>query len=67
MLASALPSLRPGDLRLAGSLGPQVVALVAAYLIRLHAGRRLGGVTGDVFGALIESATAVTLIGVALR
>ncbi len=29
--------------------------------------RRLGGVTGDVFGALIESATAITLIGVALR
>jgi adenosylcobinamide-GDP ribazoletransferase len=48
-------------------LVPQVVALAAAYLFRLHAVRRLGGVTGDVFGALIESATAVTLIGVALR
>ena len=48
-------------------LVPQAVALAAAYLFRLHAVRRLGGVTGDVFGALIESATAVTLIGVALR
>jgi adenosylcobinamide-GDP ribazoletransferase len=48
-------------------LAPQAIALAAAYLFRLHAVRRLGGVTGDVFGALIESAAAVTLIGVALR
>jgi adenosylcobinamide-GDP ribazoletransferase len=46
---------------------PQAVALTVAFLLRRHAGRRLGGVTGDVFGALIESATAVTLIGAALR
>ena len=55
--------VHPG--RLGG--GAQAVALAAAYLFRLHAVRRLGGVTGDVFGALIETATAVTLIGVALR
>jgi adenosylcobinamide-GDP ribazoletransferase len=48
-------------------LVPQVIALAAAHLFRLHVVRRLGGVTGDVFGALIEAATAVTLIGVALR
>jgi len=48
-------------------LVPQAIALAAAYLFRLHVVRRLGGVTGDVFGALIESAAAVTLIGVALR
>jgi adenosylcobinamide-GDP ribazoletransferase len=48
-------------------LVPQVIALAAAHLFRLQVVRRLGGVTGDVFGALIESATAVTLIGVALR
>jgi adenosylcobinamide-GDP ribazoletransferase len=48
-------------------LVPQVIALAAAYLFRLHVVRRLGGVTGDMFGALIELATAVTLIGVALR
>jgi len=48
-------------------LVPQAMALIVAQLVRLHAVRRLGGVTGDVFGALIESATAVTLIGAALR
>jgi adenosylcobinamide-GDP ribazoletransferase len=48
-------------------LVPQVIALAAAYLFRLHVVRRLGGVTGDVFGALIELATGVTLIGVAVR
>jgi adenosylcobinamide-GDP ribazoletransferase len=48
-------------------LVPQIAALAVAHLFRLHVVRRLGGVTGDVFGALIESATAVTLIGVALR
>ena len=48
-------------------LVPQVIALAAAHLFRLHVVRRLGGITGDVFGALIEAATAVTLIGVALR
>jgi adenosylcobinamide-GDP ribazoletransferase len=48
-------------------LAPQAVALLVAYLGRIHIARRLGGVTGDVFGALIETATAVTLIGLALR
>ena len=47
-------------------LGPQAIALGAAWLARKHAQRRLGGMTGDVFGALIESATAITLAGVAL-
>jgi adenosylcobinamide-GDP ribazoletransferase len=45
----------------------QVVALVGAHLFRRHVVRRLGGITGDVFGSLIESATAVTLVGIALR
>jgi adenosylcobinamide-GDP ribazoletransferase len=47
-------------------LGCQVVAMGAGWLLRAHAGRRLGGMTGDVFGALIETATAVALVGVAL-
>jgi adenosylcobinamide-GDP ribazoletransferase len=46
---------------------PQAVALLASYLARLHIVRRLGGVTGDVFGALIETTTAVALVGIALR
>jgi nicotinate-nucleotide--dimethylbenzimidazole phosphoribosyltransferase len=45
---------------------PQVVALAVGWALRAHAGRRLGGVTGDVFGALIELTTAVVLLGVAL-
>ena len=47
-------------------LGPQAVALAGTWLLRRHVSRRIGGVTGDVFGALIESATVITLIGVAL-
>jgi len=44
----------------------QSVGLLAAGALRAHTSRRFGGVTGDVFGALIECATAVTLVGVAL-
>jgi adenosylcobinamide-GDP ribazoletransferase len=39
---------------------------VLAGALRVHATRRLGGVTGDVFGALIECATAATLVGLSL-
>ncbi len=49
--------------------GPVVVAaalLVVLLLVR-HAVRRLGGVTGDVLGAVTEIATTVTLAGLALR
>lgn len=43
-----------------------VVALGLAAGFRWHVTRRLGGVTGDVFGALVEIGTALTLIGLAL-
>ena len=43
-----------------------VVALVAAALLRRHAVRRVGGVTGDVLGALVETTTAVCLVVLAL-
>lgn len=42
------------------------VALTAAWLLRRHAVRRLGGVTGDVLGALVETSTAVALVVLAL-
>lgn len=44
----------------------QAVALALGWLFRAHAVRRLGGVTGDVFGAIIELVTAATLIGLAI-
>jgi adenosylcobinamide-GDP ribazoletransferase len=42
------------------------VGLLAAQLLRRHAVRRLGGVTGDVLGALVEVTTAVTLVTLVL-
>jgi adenosylcobinamide-GDP ribazoletransferase len=49
-----------------GWMVAQSVALALAFGLRLHTTARLGGVTGDVFGALVECATAVTLVGIAL-
>lgn len=42
------------------------VAAVVAVLLARHAVRRLGGVNGDVFGAVCEVAVTVTLAGLAL-
>ncbi len=42
------------------------VGLSIAWLFRRHVVRRLGGITGDVFGALVEIALTATLIAVAL-
>lgn len=47
-------------------VGAQAVALLIASALRWHTSRRFGGVTGDVFGALVECATAVTLVGIAV-
>jgi len=49
-----------------GWLAAQAGALLVAAGVRWHATRRLGGVTGDVFGALVEIGTALTLTGLAL-
>jgi adenosylcobinamide-GDP ribazoletransferase len=40
--------------------------LLAADLLRRTAKRRLGGMTGDVFGALIEVSTTTVLLVLAL-
>jgi adenosylcobinamide-GDP ribazoletransferase len=40
-------------------------ALAVALAFLVHVVRRLGGVTGDVFGALVEAGTALTLAGLA--
>lgn len=44
----------------------QAIALVLATGFRVHTTRRIGGVTGDVFGALVEIGTALTLAGLAV-
>jgi adenosylcobinamide-GDP ribazoletransferase len=43
-----------------------LAGLLAARLLRRHAVRRLGGVTGDVLGALVEVTTAVALVAMAV-
>jgi adenosylcobinamide-GDP ribazoletransferase len=49
-----------------GWLLAQIIALAVGAALRWHLSRRLGGVTGDVFGALVEVTTAATLVGLAL-
>jgi adenosylcobinamide-GDP ribazoletransferase len=46
--------------------GAVLAGLLAAGLLRRLARRRLGGMTGDVFGAQIELATAAVLVTLAL-
>ena len=65
VLASAgLAALTDADV-LGWTIAPAAALVLAAVLTR-HVARRLGGVTGDVFGALVEITTAATLVGLAL-
>ncbi|WP_416964465.1 adenosylcobinamide-GDP ribazoletransferase, partial [Streptomyces sp. Agncl-13] len=43
-----------------------VVALVVAELLLRHCRRRFGGVTGDVFGGLAETAATAVLVVLSL-
>ncbi|MBB2911915.1 adenosylcobinamide-GDP ribazoletransferase [Streptosporangium becharense] len=43
-----------------------LAGLLAAWMVRRRAVRRLGGVTGDVLGAVVEIATAMTLLACAV-
>ena len=46
--------------------GAALAGLLVGYLVRSTAERRLGGVTGDVFGAVIELSAAAVLLTAAL-
>jgi adenosylcobinamide-GDP ribazoletransferase len=60
---SASPALGGGGIPALWGLPVAVlVGLLAAWVLRRRAVRRLGGVTGDVLGALVETATAATLV-----
>ena len=43
-----------------------VAGLAAAFVVQRHAVRRLGGITGDVLGALVEVSATVTLVVAAM-
>ncbi|MER5786712.1 adenosylcobinamide-GDP ribazoletransferase, partial [Streptomyces mobaraensis] len=58
--AGAGALLGPGAALRAGAAVPLAVA--AAELLLHHCRRRFGGVTGDVFGALAETAATTALI-----
>jgi adenosylcobinamide-GDP ribazoletransferase len=62
-VAAALGWGWPGAVRGAGAV---LAGLLAAGLLRRAARRRLGGMTGDVFGALIEVGTTTVLLVLAL-
>ncbi len=65
--AVAAAGLAAGGWPLAGrGLAAALAGLLAGGLVRLIAVRRLGGVTGDVFGAILEVSTAAVLITCAL-
>jgi adenosylcobinamide-GDP ribazoletransferase len=58
---------RPGGLPVAArAVVATLAGLLAAGLLRRTARRRLGGMTGDVFGAVIELCTAIVLLVLAL-
>jgi adenosylcobinamide-GDP ribazoletransferase len=50
----------------ARGLAAAAIGLAAGSIVRTIAVRRLGGVTGDVFGAVMEISTTAVLVACAL-
>ena len=75
VLAVAVVTAGTGALALGGERGAGLLlpllavagGLGVARLLRDHAVRRVGGVTGDVLGALVEVSTTVVLVVLALQ
>ncbi len=67
LAAAGVSAAAIGGLALAARwLAAALAGLLAAGILRRIAARRLGGVTGDVFGALIEVSAATVLLVLAL-
>jgi adenosylcobinamide-GDP ribazoletransferase len=60
--AGVVSAGRPGALLMAGAVA---AGLAIAMIVLRHAVRRLGGITGDVLGALVELATTTALLTMA--
>ncbi|MFE7121933.1 adenosylcobinamide-GDP ribazoletransferase [Streptomyces sp. NPDC057654] len=65
-LACAAAGFANGPYSAAHCAAALLLSLAAAELMLRHCRRRFGGVTGDVFGTLAETATTVALIASAL-
>ena len=65
--AGALVGLATGGAEAGQAAAAVLVGLAVSRLLLRHAVRRLGGVTGDVLGALVESTTLVVLLVLAVQ
>jgi adenosylcobinamide-GDP ribazoletransferase len=62
LAAAGAGGFQLGDESAAWAVAAVLTGLLSAAAVRRHAVRRLGGVSGDVFGALVEIATTVVLV-----
>ncbi|MFH8980198.1 adenosylcobinamide-GDP ribazoletransferase [Streptomyces varsoviensis] len=65
-IACAAAGLAYGPSPAVRSAGALLLSLAAAELMLRHCRRRFGGITGDVFGTLAETATTTALIALSL-
>ncbi|MGI9006511.1 MAG: adenosylcobinamide-GDP ribazoletransferase [Streptosporangiaceae bacterium] len=67
IVVAAAAAAAAGPILAVRAAGAVLAGLAAAWLIRWVAARKLGGMTGDVFGAQIELGTATVLLVLALH